>query len=131
MECDAISLWKYFQQHYPQYSEKLLEKLKNWGGNSAGNKLFNIDSFGNVKPDPFFPRVLGNIFQSPFGSIWNDAQNELLNALKKTPRTLEGRCGNCKFIDICNGGSRSRAFAVSGNLWAEDPSCYLSKEEIL
>ena len=131
MECDAISLLNYFEKNYPQYGDKLLRKLKSWGGNSAGNKLFNLDSFGNVKPDPFFPKVLGNIFQNPFGEIWNNTQNELLNALKKSPRILEGKCSNCKYLEICNGGSRSRAFAVSGNLWAEDPSCYLSNEEIV
>ncbi|MBK6304146.1 MAG: hypothetical protein IPF43_10135 [Arcobacter sp.] len=39
-------------------------------------------------------------------------------------------CSSCKYIDICNGGSRSRAYAISGDLWDEDPSCYLTLEEI-
>jgi len=35
----------------------------------------------------------------------------------------------CRVKSIGNGGSRSRAWAIYGDLWAEDPSCYLSEEE--
>lgn len=43
---------------------------------------------------------------------------------------LKGRCARCGYIDICNGNLRSRAEAVYGDVWAEDPACYLSDEEI-
>jgi MoaA/NifB/PqqE/SkfB family radical SAM enzyme len=36
--------------------------------------------------------------------------------------TLEGKCGACEFKEIC-GGSRSRAFAVTGDPLAEEPCC--------
>jgi AdoMet-dependent heme synthase len=35
---------------------------------------------------------------------------------------LQGKCGACEFKEIC-GGSRARAYAVTGNMFAEDPSC--------
>ena len=56
--------------------------------------------------------------------------NDILNKLRQYPRQIEGKCQNCKYIEICNGGSRSRAFAITGDLWEEDPSCYLDIEEI-
>ena len=42
--------------------------------------------------------------------------NPLLAGLKQHPRKLEGRCGLCKYLDICNGSSRVRAEQVTGNL---------------
>jgi radical SAM protein with 4Fe4S-binding SPASM domain len=68
--------------------------------------------------------------EKSFEKIWLDKDNELLEKLRKTPRKLSGKCKDCGVLDICNGGSRSRAYAVSdGDLWAEDPSCYLSEKQ--
>ena len=128
MEMDAILLLEKFAQKYPHLKEKMRERLVKWGGNSAGRKLLNINSEGEVRPDPFFPLVVGNILHQDFGEIWQGG--ELLDALRVHPRNqLSGICASCKQIDICNGGSRARAYAISGDLWAEDPSCYLTKEE--
>ena len=41
-----------------------------------------------------------------------------------------GRCGKCKWLDICNGNFRVRAEAISGDVWGEEPACYLTDEEI-
>lgn len=125
MECDAILFAQEIEKRYPQKSQTLKEKLIAWGGNSAGRKLLNIDSRGFVKPDPFFPLTLGNITEQNFGEIWAAQDNELLLKLRQTPRVLSGKCSDCKYLEICNGGSRSRANAIYGDLWAEDPSCYL------
>ncbi|MDD4331461.1 MAG: 12,18-didecarboxysiroheme deacetylase, partial [Methanosarcinaceae archaeon] len=40
------------------------------------------------------------------------------------------RCAHCKWFDICNGNFRVRAETVTGNVWGDDPACYLTKEEI-
>ncbi|MFN4307598.1 radical SAM protein [Sulfurihydrogenibium azorense] len=130
MEQDAIMLLQRFIKNYPDLVEKLYERLVRWGGNSAGVKLVNIDSFGNIKPDPFFPFSLGNIKEREFYEIWNDNNNPILNFLRTKPRPIEGKCKKCVFLNVCNGGSRSRAFSVYGDLSAEDPSCYLSDKEI-
>lgn len=130
MEMDAIMLLNKFKERFPTKVEILETKLKTWGGNSAGNRLGNMDWLGNVKPDPFFPFLIGNYLTTPFDEIWTSKQNELLNKLRQTPRQIKGKCAQCKYIDICNGGSRSRAYAISGDLWEEDPSCYLSYQEI-
>ena len=130
MEMDAIMLLNRFKQEYPSKVDILEKKLKSWGGNSAGNRLGNMDWLGNVKPDPFFPFIIGNYLQTPFDEIWTSTKNDILNKLREAPRQIKGKCSDCKYIEICNGGSRSRAFAITGDLWEEDPSCYLDIEEI-
>ncbi len=128
MEQDAILFLQRFGEHYPDLKEQMRQRLISWGGNSAGRKLLNINSEGDVRPDPFFPVVIGNIIEQDFSSIWN--QGALLNQLRIHPRnTLGGICADCKQISICNGGSRARAYAITGDLWSEDPSCYLTQEE--
>ena len=130
MEQDAILFLERFGKKYPELKTKMKERLQAWGGNSAGKNLLNIDSIGDVKPDPFFPFTIGNIYESDFSDIWQGRDNEMLKKLRKHPRSISGKCAECGYIDICNGGSRSRAYAISDDLWAEDPSCYLTKEEL-
>ena len=50
--------------------------------------------------------------------------------LKAKKRPLEGRCAECKHLAICGGNSRTRAWQLTGNPWAEDPGCYLTDDEI-
>ncbi len=130
MEMDAILFLDRFSKKYPEHREEMKNRLLSWGGNSAGRKLLNIDAKGNIKPDPFFPFIVGNIFNQEFSNIWRDNPIALLEKLRVHPRVLEGRCRDCRYLDICNGGSRSRAYAIYGNIWAEDPSCYLSEDKI-
>ncbi len=126
MEMDAILFMEKMKERYPDAISVLEEKLKKWKGNSAGRNLVNINSEGDVKPDPFFPVKIGNILEKPFDKIWLDKENELLNGLREFPRKIKGKCEKCPYIEICNGGSRPRAYAVYGDLWAEDPSCYIN-----
>ncbi len=126
MEMDAILFYDRFVEEYPEYADEMKSRLIAWGGNSAGRKLLNIDSEGFVKPDPFFPLKIGNIINEDFSDIWTDRPTELLQKLRVHPRNLSGKCDGCEYIDICNGGSRSRAYAIYGDMWAEDPSCYLT-----
>ena len=130
MEMDAIRFLKRFSQQYPALADEMESRLLAWGGNSAGRKLLNIDSEGFVKPDPFFPVKIGNILHQDFSDIWTNQPTQLLEKLRVHPRALEGRCKACQYLSICNGGSRSRAYAIYGDMWAEDPSCYLTEEEI-
>ena len=125
MEMDAILFYNKFIERYPEHAEEMNKRLVTWGGNSAGRKLLNIDAEGNVKPDPFFPAIIGNIFKEDFADIWTNKPIDLLEKLRIHPRKLSGKCEECEYLTICNGGSRSRAYAIHGELWAEDPSCYL------
>lgn len=129
MEIDAILFLDRFSQKYPEHASKMKQRLIEWGGNSAGRKLLNIDSEGFVKPDPFFPVKIGNILNQDFSDIWTEKPVELLQKLRKYPRVLTGKCQKCQYLNICNGGSMSRAYAIYGDMWAEDPSCYLTEEQ--
>ncbi len=129
MEMDALLFLEIFAKKYPHLKDNMLKRLLKWGGNSAGRRLVNIDWKGNVKPDPFFPFTIGNMTQKPFSKIWLDEDSDILSRLREHPRKISGQCAKCGVIDICNGGSRSRAYAIFEDLWAEDPSCYLDDKE--
>ncbi len=130
MEMDAILFLERFAERYPEHAEEMKRRLVEWGGNSAGRKLLNIDSEGNVKPDPFFPLKIGNILTQDFSDIWTNEPAEVLQRLREHPRMISGQCSTCRWLNVCNGGSRSRAYAIYGDMWAEDPSCYLSETQI-
>jgi radical SAM protein len=86
---------------------------------NAGRGIAFIDHLGMVQPSGFLPLAVGSVSERPFSSIYREAP--LLRTLRE-PDLLGGRCGRCEFRAIC-GGSRSHAFAVSGDPLAEDPSC--------
>ncbi|HAM71734.1 MAG TPA: 12,18-didecarboxysiroheme deacetylase, partial [Verrucomicrobiales bacterium] len=101
------------------------------GSNSSGTGIGNIDTQGNVHPDQFWQSLtLGNVKEQPFSQIWSNQNNETLTALRNRNERLEGRCSTCRFLGICGGGFRVRAVQIHNNIWASDPACYLSDEEI-
>ena len=109
----------------------LRTKLAEWGGNSSGVNVANIDNLGNVHPDTmWWDCTLGNVRSRPFSAIWSDTRHPVMAGLKARPRSIKGRCGGCAYFDICGGNTRVRAMKVSGDPWAEDPGCYLDDEEI-
>ncbi len=73
---------------------------------------------------------MGNVRQRKFGDIWTDPSEPLLQGLRDRKSRFKGRCGRCRFLDACNGNLRVRAEAVYGDIWADDPACYLTDEEI-
>jgi heme d1 biosynthesis radical SAM protein NirJ len=109
----------------------LRKKLAEWGGNSSGVNVANIDNLGNVHPDTmWWDCTLGNVRSRPFSEIWKDTRHPVMAGLKARPRAIKGRCGKCAYFDICGGNTRVRALKVSGDPWAEDPACYLDDQEI-
>lgn len=117
----------------PDRAKKALELLRwNGGGNNgSGVGIANIDTQGNVHPDQFWQsHTIGNVRDNIFSSIWLSEGDPILGALRTNPRTITGRCAGCKFLSICGGGFRVRAWQKFGDPWAEDPGCYLSDSEI-
>jgi heme d1 biosynthesis radical SAM protein NirJ len=111
--------------------ERLAQRLLDWGGNSSGVNIANIDNLGQVHPDTFWwDHTIGNVKDTPFSQIWRTTQDPLMLGLRQRPRPVEGRCAACQYLDMCNGNTRVRARSTTGNAWAEDPGCYLSDEEI-
>jgi radical SAM protein with 4Fe4S-binding SPASM domain len=130
---DGAYLYLRMLRENPDRAEEVLNLLKwNGGGtNSSGRGIGNIDTQGNVHPDQFWQSLtLGNVKERPFSEIWRDQSNGTLAALRDRTKKLEGKCAHCRFLNICGGGFRVRAVQVHGNLWAPDPACYLSNEEI-
>ncbi|MCX4024850.1 heme d1 biosynthesis radical SAM protein NirJ [Endozoicomonas sp. SM1973] len=111
---------------------KLLEQhLKQWGGNATGIHIANIDNMGNVHPDSYWwSYSLGNIKDKSFNKIWFDNNDTLLAGLREHPRRITGRCSHCQQFSICGGNTRTRSYALTGDVWGEDPGCYLHDNEI-
>ncbi len=130
-DADGVYLLHWVTQRFPEYVPHMRAKLAQWGGNSSGVNIANIDNLGNVHPDTFWWHYdLGNVRQRPFSQIWNDTSDPIMAGLKAQPRTISGRCGECRFFDICGGNTRVRALQMTGDPWSEDPACYLSDNEI-
>jgi radical SAM protein with 4Fe4S-binding SPASM domain len=109
----------------------VMELLRMNRGNSSGAGIGCVSWDGSVHPDQFWRHVsLGNVRQRPFSQIWTDLSNPLLAQLKDKRPHVKGRCASCAFLDVCGGNFRVRAEAATGDLWAPDPACYLTDEEI-
>ncbi|HNR49949.1 MAG: Cyclic pyranopterin monophosphate synthase [Deltaproteobacteria bacterium ADurb.BinA179] len=118
------------RQGHPR-ADEVLELLKMNGGNSSGLGIGCVNWDGEVYPDQFWrTRVLGNVRQKPFSEIWEDPSNEFLMKLKTKKEHMQGRCRDCRWLDVCAGNFRARAEAATGDPWGEDPACYLTDEEI-
>ena len=127
---DGVYLYLKMLRQDPGRAAKMLHLLRMNGGNNAGLRIGAVDDRGNVHPDQFWQnQTLGNVTQRKFGDIWSDTSQPLLQGLRNRKKLLKGRCSRCKFLDICNGNLRVRAEAVYGDIWAEDPACYLNEKE--
>jgi radical SAM protein with 4Fe4S-binding SPASM domain len=118
------------KEHNPRAPE-VLELLKMNGGNSSGEGIGCVSWDGQVYADQFWRQhSFGNVLSRPFSEIWSDLSNPLMAQLKTKKAQVKGRCARCRWLDICGGNFRARAEAVSGDIWAEDPACYLTDQEI-
>ena len=85
-----------------------------------GNGVIFVSHKGEVYPAGFLPApFLGNVREKPLSDIYRNSP--LLMELRDMDR-VTGKCGCCEFRWIC-GGSRARAYAVTGNYLAEEPLC--------
>ena len=88
-------------------------------GCSAGITFVYISHRGNVYPCDHLPILAGNIREGDFKDIWDEA--EVFQNLRDFSK-LKGKCGDCKYKDIC-GGCRARAYFHHGDYLQEDPAC--------
>lgn len=88
------------------------------GVNSGKGFLF-VSSRGEVFPSGFLPLQAGDLRKKDLADIYRNSP--LLKELRD-PSLLKGKCGICPYKDFC-GGSRSRAYAVTGDYLAEEPCC--------
>ncbi|MDI6814505.1 MAG: radical SAM protein [Dehalococcoidales bacterium] len=128
---DGVYIYLKLKEKDPERAVKVLSLLRRNGGNNSGIKIGAVDDLGNVHPDQFWWHYsLGNVRRRKFSDIWADTSEPLMRGLRNRKGLLKGRCGQCHHLDLCNGNLRVRAEAVFGDVWAEDPACYLTNQEI-
>jgi radical SAM protein with 4Fe4S-binding SPASM domain len=93
--------------------------------NEAKGLVF-ISHTGDVFPGAFLPLSAGNVRDASLADIYRNS--ELFQKLRDT-ENLEGKCGNCECREIC-GGSRARVYAMTGELFGEDPSCIYQPKRV-
>lgn len=126
---DGPYLYLLTKEKNPVLAENLLLKLENNKGNRSGIAIMNMDWYGNVYPDQFSKFMpLGNALESSLESIWKEG-NEALQQLRDKHKYLNDRCQSCRWLKICGGNLRARAFMTTGDLWGNDPGCYLKDGE--
>ena len=128
---DGPYVWMRMQREDPKRAGEVFELLQFNEGNSSGRGIGCISWDGKVHADQFWRNhTFGNVLERPFSQIWDDPHIELLHKLKDKKAHVGGRCARCRFLPVCGGNFRARAEAWHGDIWAEDPACYLTDEEI-
>jgi radical SAM protein with 4Fe4S-binding SPASM domain len=88
-------------------------------GINDGKGFVFISHLGEVFPSGFLPVSAGNIRKHSLADLYR--HSPLFVALRDS-ENLKGKCGACEFREVC-GGSRARAYALSGDMFAEEPCC--------
>ncbi len=91
----------------------------NMPGVSDGNGFVFISHIGEVYPSGFLPVSAGQIRTTSLAEIYRESP--MFQSLRNQSN-LQGKCGICEYRSVC-GGSRARAYAVSGDYLASDPAC--------
>jgi 12,18-didecarboxysiroheme deacetylase len=118
------------REGHPRAAE-VMQLLQMNGGNSSGHGIGCVSWDGAVHADQFWRHLsFGNVTERPFSKIWTDTSHPVMARLKDKRSYVKGRCHTCRYLSICGGNFRVRAEAATGDLWAPDPACYLTDEEI-
>lgn len=88
-------------------------------GINDGKGFVFISHLGEVFPSGFLPVSAGNVRRHSLAELYR--RSPLFVALRDAAN-LKGKCGICEFREVC-GGSRARAYALSGDMFAEEPNC--------
>lgn len=88
-------------------------------GVNDGRGFMFISHVGEVMPSGFLPIAAGNVRT---GSAVDIYRNSKLFRDLRDPSLLKGKCGRCEFKEVC-GGSRSRAYGITGDYLESDPTC--------
>jgi radical SAM protein with 4Fe4S-binding SPASM domain len=93
-------------------------------GVNDGKGFVFINHHGDVYPSRFLPLSAGNITTQPLSEVYCDSP--LFVSLRDSSK-LKGKCGRCPVRNVC-GGSRARAYAMTGDLFAQEPCCAYEPE---
>jgi radical SAM protein len=87
-----------------------------------GKGVVFVAANGDVYPSGFLPLRLGSVRERPLLDIYRE--HPLLRSIRSA--AFGGECGSCTYSNLC-GGSRSRAYATSGDPLGDDPGCVLTR----
>ncbi len=96
-----------------------MDGIKRMMGITDGRGMLFVSHVGEVYPSGFLPIIAGNVREKSLKEIYNGSK---IFIELKNPDKLQGKCGRCEFRYIC-GGSRARAYAMTGNYLAAEPRC--------
>ncbi|MDQ1004130.1 radical SAM protein [Neobacillus niacini] len=88
-------------------------------GVNDGNGFVFISHVGDVYPSGLLPVKAGNVRETLLAEIYRDSP--VFQSLRN-PDLYKGKCGVCEFRHVC-GGSRSRAYAMTGDYLESEPFC--------
>ncbi len=101
------------------------------GGNKIGEKISCVGWDGNVYADQFWRNYsLGNVKEETFGQIWQNDDEPALKKLRHKSEFADKRCLTCRWFDLCKGNFRFCGDNSGDENWVNEPSCYLTDEEI-
>ena len=93
--------------------------LNRMAGINSGRGFVFISRTGEIYPSGFLPISSGNVRRHSLVDVY---RNGALFRVLRDSSCLKGKCGLCQYRNLC-GGSRSRAYALTGDYLAEEPRC--------
>ena len=131
-DADGVYFLIWVRERFPERAEHIRAKLEQWGGNSSGVNVANIDNLGNVHPDTFWWHYsLGNVTRAAvLARSGPTSPTRSWPASRRSRRQIKGRCGACRLLRHLRRQHAGARDALTGDAWAEDPACYLTDEEI-
>jgi radical SAM protein len=94
-------------------------------GINDGKGFVFVSHMGEVFPSGFLPVSAGNVKRASLKALYRESP--LFTGLRETAN-LNGKCGVCEFREVC-GGSRARSYALTGDMFGEEPCCvYVPKK---
>lgn len=137
-ESDELMAWLYRRQrdapfrvitveapHYRRVAQEVAGDDVRVGSTGAGNGFVFVSHTGDVYPSGFLAKSAGNVREESLVDLYREAP--LFEDLRD-PDGFHGVCGECEYRDLC-GGSRSRAYATTGDPLASDPLCPLVADD--
>jgi len=93
--------------------------LNKMAGINSGRGFVFISRTGEIYPSGFLPISSGNVRRDSLVEVY---QKGALFQVLRDSSLLKGKCGLCQYRNLC-GGSRSRAFALTGDYLAAEARC--------
>jgi radical SAM protein with 4Fe4S-binding SPASM domain len=109
----------HYRRYVAQHADEALAGSPRFGGVGDGKGFVFVSHHGDICPSGFLPHVCGNVREDRLLEVY---RNHSFMRRLRDPDSFEGKCSVCEFRQLC-GGSRARAFTMTGNAFASEPTC--------